>query len=77
LEEKEMKLETLLNIRPAETPEHPTCAFCGSEETEFMALFGQFLLVSQYYCRQCRSVFDWCKLEDEGETEAEGKGAGE
>jgi hypothetical protein len=46
-------------------PDHPPCAFCGSQETEFMALFGQFLLVSQYYCRHCHSAFDWCKLQDE------------
>lgn len=34
------------------------CPFCGSTETEFFSLFGQFLLASQYYCRNCRTVFD-------------------
>jgi len=61
------KLKDLLNTKPPEMPDHPACAFCRSEETEYMALFGQFLLVSQYYCRQCGSVFEWCKLQDEGE----------
>jgi hypothetical protein len=68
------KLSDLLNVRPEGAPEHPVCAFCGSEDTEFMALFGQFLLVSQYYCRSCHSAFDWCKLQDE---EQGGKGAEE
>jgi hypothetical protein len=71
------KLGELLNVRPEGAPEHPACAYCGSEDTEFMALFGQFLLVSQYYCRSCRSPFDWCKLQDEGMEEQGSKGAGE
>jgi hypothetical protein len=61
------RLKDLLEPKPPEMPDHPPCAFCGSRETEFMALFGQFLLVSQYYCRHCHSAFEWCKLQDEGE----------
>jgi hypothetical protein len=34
------------------------CPFCASTETELFALFGQFLLASQYYCRSCKTVFD-------------------
>ncbi len=34
------------------------CPFCDSTETEFFSLFGQFLLASQYYCRNCQTVFD-------------------
>ncbi len=34
------------------------CPFCDSTETEFFSLFGQFLLASQYYCRNCQMVFD-------------------
>lgn len=59
------KLKDQLDLKPAELPDHPACAFCGSEETEFMALFGQLMMVSQYYCRHCRSVFDWCKWQGE------------
>ena len=60
------KLKALVDLKPAGMPDHPACAFCSSEETEFMALFGQFLLVSQYYCRNCHSAFEWCKLQDDG-----------
>lgn len=35
-----------------------TCAFCDSPDTELMSLFGQFLLASQYYCHNCRTVFE-------------------
>ena len=63
---KDEKLKDLIENRPPEMPDHPPCAFCGSQETEFMALFGQFLLVSQYYCHTCHSAFEWCKWQDEG-----------
>jgi hypothetical protein len=62
------KLEKLLNLKPPELPDHPPCAFCGSRETEFMALFGQFLLVSQYYCRACHSAFEWLKHQGGGKV---------
>ncbi len=41
------------------------CPFCNSTETEMLALFGQFLLASQYYCRNCRTAFDVVRWEDE------------
>ncbi|MCK6624482.1 MAG: hypothetical protein L6R45_04830 [Anaerolineae bacterium] len=62
------KVKTLLNLKPSAMPEHPPCAFCGSKQTEFVALFGQFLLVSQYYCRNCHSAFEWCKWQAEEEN---------
>lgn len=34
------------------------CPFCGSEETEPMALFGAHLLFEQYYCRACHTPFE-------------------
>lgn len=34
------------------------CAFCDSTDTEMISLFGQFLLASQYYCHDCRTVFE-------------------
>ena len=45
----------------ASTPGRPAtiaCAFCDSTDTELIAMFGQNLLSSQYYCRNCRSVFE-------------------
>lgn len=48
-----------------ENPEGPAaasgpavCPFCDSSETELISLFGQSLLASQHYCRNCRSVFE-------------------
>jgi hypothetical protein len=40
------------------------CPFCASTETEFFAMFGQFLLSSQYYCRSCKTVFDVVRWEE-------------
>ncbi len=46
--------------------ERIACPFCNSTETEFLSLFSQFLLASQYYCRNCRTVFDVVRwVEDE------------
>ncbi|MCS7275337.1 MAG: hypothetical protein NZ610_08095 [Candidatus Bipolaricaulota bacterium] len=42
------------------------CPFCLGYETELYALFGQWLSTSQYYCRSCRTVFEWIKWEGEG-----------
>ena len=53
---------------PLDTPLHsdaiPTsveCPFCGDSETEQFSAFGSALSVSQYYCRRCRTVFEWMK----------------
>lgn len=45
---------------PKETPRRspPRCPFCLSQDTELISLFGQTLMGSQYYCRNCRSVFE-------------------
>lgn len=47
---------------PGSEPEIPSssvaCAYCDSTETEFFSLFGQSLLSSQYYCHNCRTVFE-------------------
>ncbi len=37
------------------------CPFCGSTETEMIALFGMQMMTSQYYCRHCHSVFEAVK----------------
>ena len=41
------------------------CAFCNSTDTELISLFGQFLLASQYYCRNCHSVFEAVRWTEE------------
>lgn len=45
--------------------ERIACPFCNSTETEFLSLFSQFLLASQYYCRNCRTVFDVVRWTEE------------
>jgi hypothetical protein len=52
------------------------CAFCDSTDTELIALFGQFLLGSQFYCNNCHSVFEavrW-KESSSGAANQENKG---
>ncbi|MGH7506271.1 MAG: hypothetical protein ACRELX_11495 [Longimicrobiales bacterium] len=42
-------------------PEQVRCVFCGGEETELHSAFGPQLSVATYWCRLCRSPFDWIK----------------
>lgn len=42
-------------------PESPTCAFCDGCETELMNPFGGQLSVAQYWCRACRTGFEYIK----------------
>lgn len=37
------------------------CPFCRGSDTEQFSAFGSALSVSQYYCRRCRTVFEWMK----------------
>ncbi|WP_444544705.1 PaaD-like zinc ribbon domain-containing protein [Siminovitchia terrae] len=39
----------------------PRCSFCESEDVSRMASFGTAQLVSQYYCNNCRSVFEFIR----------------
>jgi hypothetical protein len=42
-------------------PDAVECPFCQGSETEQFSAFGSALSVSQYYCRDCRTVFEWMK----------------
>jgi len=46
-------------------PEAVVCPFCSETETEQFSAFGSALSVSQYWCRKCRTVFEWMKWRDE------------
>jgi len=46
---------------PAGMPETPPCTFCGGSETEMMNAFGSQLSVASYWCRACRSPFEFMK----------------
>lgn len=48
-------------LRTGELPESVRCPHCGEEESEQFAAFGSSLSVSQYYCRSCRTVFEFFK----------------
>jgi len=41
------------------------CPFCGSDETTPLATFGSLLMTSQYYCRSCKTTFEWVRREQE------------
>lgn len=51
-------------------PASPACPFCGGNDTHLESPFGSVLSVAQYYCRRCRTVFEWIKrsagTDDEG-----------
>lgn len=42
-------------------PDSVSCPFCGRGETEQFAAFGGQASTSQYYCRLCRSVFEYLR----------------
>ncbi len=42
-------------------PESVQCPFCGGAETEQFSTFGGQASTSQYYCRPCRSVFEYLR----------------
>lgn len=48
-------------LRSAELPDAVECPHCGGTETEQMTAFGSALSVSQYWCRPCRTVFEFMK----------------
>ena len=39
------------------------CPYCGSDDIEPLALFGQQLLTVQLYCRGCHTPFEYVKDE--------------
>lgn len=49
---------------PSSTPVPPiACPHCGSVDVEVEAAFGGSLMTSQYWCRGCRTVFEWVRWE--------------
>ncbi|WP_146747076.1 PaaD-like zinc ribbon domain-containing protein [Thermogemmatispora tikiterensis] len=36
----------------------PDCPWCGSQRVRCLAVFGQSLLSSTWYCTDCRSTFE-------------------
>ena len=46
------------------------CPFCGSSDTEPLALFGSQLSTTQHYCRACHTPFERFK-QDAPERDSE------
>lgn len=42
-------------------PERVRCPFCEGLETELHSPFGTALSVATYWCRACRTAFEWVK----------------
>jgi hypothetical protein len=53
------------------------CAFCDSTDTELIALFGQFLLGSQFYCHNCHSVFEAVRWKETSSSAANRQNEGD
>lgn len=47
-------------------PERVSCPFCDGEDTELHSPFGTALSVATYWCRQCRTAFEWVKWAEPG-----------
>ncbi|OXB90403.1 hypothetical protein [Geobacillus subterraneus] len=47
------------------------CSFCGSANVAPLSMFGTAQLVSQYYCHQCRSVFERVRWRNDANEEGE------
>ncbi|GAA5534140.1 hypothetical protein [Deinococcus aluminii] len=60
---------------PGLRPKQVACVFCHSTDTEEFSLYGQTLMGSQYYCNNCRSVFEVIRYEDEPDDEGEARPA--
>ncbi|MBA3584860.1 MAG: hypothetical protein H0W36_10110 [Gemmatimonadetes bacterium] len=41
------------------------CPHCGSTDVAVESEFGSSLMTRQFYCRGCRTVFEWIKWEAE------------
>lgn len=40
------------------------CPFCDGRDTRLLSPFGGQLSVAQYWCRRCRTGFDYMKWDD-------------
>lgn len=46
---------------PGGMPASPPCPFCDGSETELLNTFGPHASVASYWCRRCRSPFEFMK----------------
>lgn len=50
-------------------PESVACPFCARTDSYLVNPFGGQLSVAQYWCRRCRTAFEYIKWDDAGEGE--------
>lgn len=56
---------------PGLPPESAPCPFCDGTETKLLNPFGGQLSVAQYWCRSCRTAFEYIKWEEHPEEHGE------
>ena len=64
---------------PGVLPVNPTCPFCDGSDTELFNPFGSQLSVATYWCRPCKSPFEFFKWAEEEPADGgvdSGSGAG-
>ena len=49
-------------------PDDVACPFCEGMETELHSAFGSALSVATYWCRSCRTAFEWVKWGEADDT---------
>jgi hypothetical protein len=49
-------------------PDSVRCPFCDGTDSELINPFGGQLSVAQYWCRSCRTGFEYIKWEDDDDT---------
>ncbi|HET6362047.1 MAG TPA: hypothetical protein VFH11_08315 [Gemmatimonadota bacterium] len=54
---------------PGRSAPEVRCPHCDSRDVELEAAFGGSLMSSQFYCRGCRTVFEWVKWESAGPSD--------
>ncbi len=45
------------------------CPFCESTNTRKESDFGTTLAYSQFYCHDCRTMFEWLKWEEDADDQ--------
>ena len=56
--------EPVYGAEPGILPESAPCPFCEGRDTHLVNPFGGQLSVAQYWCRRCRTGFEYIKWED-------------
>jgi hypothetical protein len=57
-----------MDAREYGLPERVVCPFCERDDSELHSPFGTALSVATYWCRRCRTAFEWVKWNDREST---------